>query len=246
MAGKLNNRSDRHRAAESVLRRRGAAAALAIVLVSAVPLVGFASPAAAANAPTIFQVELRNCANLHVGYNQFPAGTVVRWNVTQSAPVVAPAWFVSTGQFTTLGGGKTYHFLTQPLGSGLWPNPDGHVHFHWTINNTDFSSTAIRKPGCAGLRWSSPKSVRVGATAHFAAIDPCPSGSSSVSLGFLVQGGGAFPGGVAVAADGSWSLDSPTNIDTPLTALATATCRGPNGNAPALALYYSRPITILP
>jgi hypothetical protein len=31
-----------------------------------------------------------------------------------------------------------------------------------------------------------------------------------------------------------------------LTALATATCRGPNGNAPPLALYYSRPITIQP
>jgi hypothetical protein len=90
----------------------------------------------------IFQVELRKCTNLHVGYNYFPAGTVVRWNVAQNETVVAH------GQFTTLGGGKTYHFLTQPLGVTLQPSPDGHVHFHWTINNVAHMYTAIRKPGC--------------------------------------------------------------------------------------------------
>ena len=88
----------------------------------------------------IFQVELRRCTKLHVGYNYFPAGTVVRWNVSQNKVVVAH------GQFTTLGGGKDYHFLTQSLGVALQPFPDAHVHFHWTINNVDFSYTAIRKP----------------------------------------------------------------------------------------------------
>jgi hypothetical protein len=67
---------------------------------------------------------------------------VVRWNVAQNSTVVAQ------GQFTTLGGGKTYHFLTQPLGVTLQPSPDGHVHFHWTINNVPSSYTAIRDPGC--------------------------------------------------------------------------------------------------
>ena len=94
----------------------------------------------------IFQVELRNCINLHVGYNRFPNGTVVRWNVSQNAINV------SNGQFTAIGGGvygsKTYHFLTQPLGVTLAPSPDGHVHFHWVINGVNYSYTAIRKPGC--------------------------------------------------------------------------------------------------
>ena len=92
------------------------------------------------NSQCIFQVELRRCTSLHVGYDFFPAGIVVRWNVSQNKVVVAH------GQFTTLGGGKDYHFLTQPLGVALQPFPDGHVHFHWTINNVDFSYTAIRKP----------------------------------------------------------------------------------------------------
>jgi uncharacterized repeat protein (TIGR01451 family) len=99
-----------------------------------------------ATGPQIFQVELRNCTNLHVGYNRFPNGTVVRWNVSQNAIVV------SHGQFTAIGGGlygsKTYHFLTQPLGVTLQPSPEGHVHFHWVINNTKFNYTAIRAPGC--------------------------------------------------------------------------------------------------
>jgi uncharacterized repeat protein (TIGR01451 family) len=94
----------------------------------------------------IFQVELRNCINLHVGYNRFPNGTVVRWNVSQNAINV------SNGQFTAIGGGvygsKTYHFLTQPLGVTLAPSPDGHVHFHWVINGVNYGYTAIRKPGC--------------------------------------------------------------------------------------------------
>jgi hypothetical protein len=55
---------------------------------------------------------------------------------------------VAHGQFTTLGGGKTYHFLTQPLGVTVQPFPDGHVHFHWTINCVTASYTATRDPGC--------------------------------------------------------------------------------------------------
>jgi uncharacterized repeat protein (TIGR01451 family) len=100
--------------------------------------------------PTIFQVELRSCIYLHVGYNYFPAGTVVHWNVAQNKTVVAH------GQFTTLGGGKDYHFLTQPLGVALQPFPDGHVHFHWTINGVNFLYTAIRKP-CTSPHHTSPQ-----------------------------------------------------------------------------------------
>ena len=48
-----------------------------------------------------------------------------------------------------LGGGKDYHFLTAARRRPQ-PFPDAHVHFHWTINNVDFSYTAIRKPFVIG------------------------------------------------------------------------------------------------
>jgi hypothetical protein len=91
----------------------------------------------------IFQVELRRCVNLHVGYNRFPDGTLVRWNISQNSV------FVSKGQFTAIGGGvngsATYHFLTQPIGATLSPTkPDAHVHFHWTIKGVDHLYVAIR------------------------------------------------------------------------------------------------------
>ena len=94
------------------------------------------------NPPDIFQVELRSCAYLHVGYNRFPDGVVVRWNVTQDHATVA------TGQFTTLGGGKTYHFLMLPLGATLQHTPKGTAHFHWFANGAKSSYTAGREPGC--------------------------------------------------------------------------------------------------
>jgi len=34
--------------------------------------------------PNIFEVEVKLCKNLHVGYNYFPANTVVHWNLSQA------------------------------------------------------------------------------------------------------------------------------------------------------------------
>jgi hypothetical protein len=96
----------------------------------------------------IFEVDLKSCINLHVGYNRFPDGTVVHWLVTSNG-----FGTVATGQFTAIGGGKlgskTYHFETQPLGTTLHPEPvQSHVHFSWTIGSTTTHYTVTRDPGC--------------------------------------------------------------------------------------------------
>ena len=67
---------------------------------------------------------------------------MVSWNVTQDHATV------STGQFTTLGGGKKYHFLMLPLGATLLAKPKGTAHFHWFANGTKSSYTAGRETGC--------------------------------------------------------------------------------------------------
>lgn len=79
---------------------------------------------------------------MHVGYNRFPSGTVVRWSVSQAKSTV------SSGQFTALGGGKTYHFLMLALGVTLQNTSKGTTHFHWSTNGTPFTYTAGREPGC--------------------------------------------------------------------------------------------------
>ncbi|MDQ1381438.1 MAG: hypothetical protein QOJ71_2157 [Actinomycetota bacterium] len=79
----------------------------------------------------IFAVTFKNCSLLHVGYNRFKDGTVVRWTVSSNG-----FGQVASGSFTAIGGGsagsKTFHFLTQPLGTTLHPDPvHSHVHFTW-------------------------------------------------------------------------------------------------------------------
>jgi len=96
--------------------------------------------------PNIFEVDLKSCQYLHVGYNYFPANTVVHWNVSQNGVTV-----VSKQQFTTLGGGRTYHFLTMPLGVTLQPEAtagEAKVRFSWTINGVLTSYKVQRDPGC--------------------------------------------------------------------------------------------------
>jgi len=96
--------------------------------------------------PNIFEVDLYQCKNLHVGYNYFPANTVVHWNLSQAGVKV-----VSNQQFTTLGGGRTYHFLTMPLGVSLQPEAmagEQKVRFSWTINGVLTSYKVQRDPGC--------------------------------------------------------------------------------------------------
>jgi DNA-binding beta-propeller fold protein YncE len=102
--------------------------------------------AVSSHRPHIFEVVIKLCRNLHVGYNYFPAGTVVHWNLSQAGVKV-----VSGQQFTTLGGGRTYHFLTMPLGVTLQPEAtagEAKVRFSWTINGVLFKYGVQRDPGC--------------------------------------------------------------------------------------------------
>jgi len=92
--------------------------------------------------PKIFQVELRHCTTLHIGYNHFPAGTVVLWKVTQRGSTD------SRGKFTTLGGGRKNNILSPPLGVTLKSSPKGNVRLRWDINGTTFTDTAARATGC--------------------------------------------------------------------------------------------------
>lgn len=99
---------------------------------------------ATSHPPNIFEVDLKSCQYLHVGYNYFPANTVVHWNVSQNGVKV-----VSNQQFTTFAGGRTYHFLTMPLGVTLQPDPvPADVHFSWTINGVLTKYFVRRDPGC--------------------------------------------------------------------------------------------------
>jgi hypothetical protein len=104
----------------------------------------------------IFEVDLRRCVNLHVGYNRFPSGVVVMWNVTQNGSGGVRLGKVAKGSFTTIAGGKhgskTYHFITQALGTVLKQEPDfhSHVHFRWKIGSDVFRYAVTRNPGTSG------------------------------------------------------------------------------------------------
>jgi hypothetical protein len=81
---------------------------------------------------------------VHEGYRNFPAGTVVRWNVIEDGTTVAVGRVVAEG-------GREYHFITQPLGIRLPASPHkADVHYFWTIRGVDHSYFVRREPGCAG------------------------------------------------------------------------------------------------
>jgi hypothetical protein len=81
----------------------------------------------------IFAVGFPNRETLRVGYNFFPAGTVVYFRVVDLDVDVR-------GQFTTEGGGSTRHFVEVPLSSALGEDRDGaEVDFNWTIGSVPFA-----------------------------------------------------------------------------------------------------------
>jgi hypothetical protein len=201
-----------------------------------------------AHPPNIFAVVLKSCVNLHVGYNYFPAGIVVHWRVNQTGTGT-----LATGSFTTLTGGRTYHFLTMPLGVTLQPDSRSthtHVRFTWTIGTATTHYEATRDPGCEALDWTSPSTIRVGVPARFASVDPCPPGTAGVAFSIVGPGGGfgslgGFPG-FPVATNGSWSANVtlPDDVGAPTT--TTAVCNSNVRNAPPLATYATHPITVAP
>jgi hypothetical protein len=94
----------------------------------------------------IFAVTFKDCTALHVGYNRFRDGTVVHWTVSSDG-----FGRVASGSFTAIGGGsagsKTFHFLTQPLGTTLRPDPvHSHVHFTWADGG---KYVVTRNPTCS-------------------------------------------------------------------------------------------------
>ena len=99
--------------------------------------IGAAAHPAPAGAADIFQVEFRRCDRLHVGYQNFPDGTVVHWSVTQGGGHVA------TGAFVT-GRGGGYHFLNAKLTPMLVATVDAAVTFLATVNGRTFRATAAR------------------------------------------------------------------------------------------------------
>jgi hypothetical protein len=95
-----------------------------------------------AHPPHIFQVELRKCTYLHVGYNRFPAGTVVQWTVSEHGTTVA------TGRFTTQGGGKKNHFVTPPLNVTVEAGSKGGVRLRWVLNGETINDSLARRARC--------------------------------------------------------------------------------------------------
>jgi hypothetical protein len=89
----------------------------------------------------IFEVEITNGTDLRVGYNYFPEGVDLHWQVRQGS-------LFAHGQFPTTGGGNMYHYVTLPLGVHLEPAPAAvDVQFTWAIGGVPFRYSVRRDPG---------------------------------------------------------------------------------------------------
>jgi hypothetical protein len=89
----------------------------------------------------IFEVEVSNGTDLRVGYNYFPEGADLHWQVRQGRNF-------AHGQFSTSGGGSLYHFVMLPLGVHLEPDPGSvDIEFTWTIGGVPFRYSVRRDPG---------------------------------------------------------------------------------------------------
>ena len=139
--------SDRGLRAPSRMGRRALAGLAVVAIVAA----GIAAVAARADAADIFEVDLKHCITLHVGYKYFPAQTVIRWTVSQRGAVVA------TGQFVT-GDGAGYHFFTTRMRPGLSPDSGARASFAATVQGREFryaigrGPVDPRKPACVRSR----------------------------------------------------------------------------------------------
>jgi hypothetical protein len=126
-------------ASAPLLAESGAAPAAAVAVLSAPPETDSIDV-------NIFEVEFSNGLTLRVGYNHFPEGTELRWQVTQNRISAA------AGSFVTQGGGSTNHVETIPLGvklEGRQTMPDGaDVQFDWAINGVPFRYSVRRDPNC--------------------------------------------------------------------------------------------------
>jgi hypothetical protein len=97
------------------------------------------------HAPSIFELDVRYCRTIHVGYNYFPVGTVVNWYVNQTG-----RGRLQSGSITTVAPtGKTYHFLNLTTTLTLYSGLHTHVYLHWTIKGVTTRIAVTRGPACS-------------------------------------------------------------------------------------------------
>ena len=88
----------------------------------------------------IFMVKVRRCHVLHVGYQFFPANTLVMWIVKQGAHSKWGIFYASSG--------SDFHFLTRELGWNLSTTSKASVVFHWNIKTTHYYYAISRTVDC--------------------------------------------------------------------------------------------------
>jgi uncharacterized membrane protein len=85
----------------------------------------------------IFQVEIRDCHLLHVGYEHIPAGTTVHWEVFMSGKSRGTGqWVAATG--------PGLHFLNMPIPDPFPKTGKALVNFSWTANGTSYTYSVVR------------------------------------------------------------------------------------------------------
>jgi hypothetical protein len=109
---------------------------------------------AASPPPQIFHSSFLGCTKLDIGYDYFPPGVVVSWNVHQPGNIGNAS--LGSGTFTAISGGKngakTYHFLQLPLTTRLLGEPaaEGIIDISWRVGSVKYDYFKHRDPGCGG------------------------------------------------------------------------------------------------
>jgi hypothetical protein len=123
--------------------------------------VGVVARPAPAGAADIFQIEIRHCSRLHVGYKNFPPATVVRWRVTE------PGRAYLSGQFVTPAT-QGFHFLTTQLPVALDPAAKARISFSAAVHGREYHLTIVRRgadrrnPVCAKVPGVQARTVALG------------------------------------------------------------------------------------
>jgi hypothetical protein len=95
--------------------------------------------------PSIFELDVKRCHTVYIGYNYFPVGTVIHWHVNQTGTGT-----LQSGSITTVGPtGKTYHFLNLTTTLTLHAGLHTHVYFTWVIKGVLTKFVSTRGPACS-------------------------------------------------------------------------------------------------
>jgi hypothetical protein len=134
-----------------------------------------------AGAADIFQIEIRHCSRLHVGYKNFPPATVVRWRVTE------PGRADLSGQFVTPAT-KGFHFLTTQLSVALDPAAKARISFSAALHGREYHLTIVRRgadrrnPVCAKVPGVQARTVALGRPPGTTKTSPPPDSGGRISL----------------------------------------------------------------